>query len=279
MKKQETIEREPAKEQRIDGGYGDSDVYVVESDAGPYVRKVYQPERMHAHLQKHLREDFLRNAVGDFLKPFIPRLKQVTADEVKDVYLEAILEMYESNTLFAKREVEQNEGKYTRHFKDIPQVAKVRFEILPQGSTLRYVESDGKMVLVSEGQKVIPGKNLEQLGGTTGAQERTALGGNTTYPSVFSDPVFVKGLLHTFSVELSRNLISNRDFTKKPFPIFNTIHPANVIPCEESSGNWVFIVTDLSASLGLDCALPIAALAKAYDETSQVYRSPVVGRP
>lgn len=251
------------EEKAIDSGYGDSDVFLIEYESEQCVRKVYHPERMVENLQKYLQPEKVKNLAGyAFLEPKIPLLQQVTAATLNEVrlefpILEHILDQYQVDTEEIAVAVNQSE-EFTYTFDDAA-VLSIRFEVIKQGANV-YRNASGSYV--SDGQTAIPGKNLEQILGEEAEQKRQTIHASATdeYPSLFHDQQFITDALVKFNLDLMKKFLSTFDFENSPFAIFNRIHPANVIPVQESQGTWTFKVTDLSTVLCLDYALLIADL-------------------
>ena len=235
----------------IDGGYGDSDVYLVDRGDASSVCKMYQPERMNGYLQLYLRHGSVEELVGyEFLKPHLKNLRGITTARIRQL-LPRILEQYSSDTAKIAGDIMLKPDTYRYAVENDPQLESVRFEVLPQG--LMHMEQ-GECVSV-EGQRSITDANLEQILGVTFAEARTIKGHlsePTHYPDAFRTRTFVDAMLVKFNQDLMRAIITEQ---LRSFPIYNRIHPANVIPTQDEPKHWRFIVTDLAMTLCLDYAL------------------------
>lgn len=262
------IKANKSQERLIDGGYGDSDVYLVESVEGSYVRKVYQPERMIRHFKKNSEPERLKSAAGQFLEPYIAQLKDLTTENLTEMYLDVLLEKYTEDTLKMIDVVNNNSEIFTQETSLDDSKIKISFEVIPQGNEIEFEKG---VVVASFGQELIFGKNFEQILKVQEAQKRSAQGDDGNYPELFSNVDFVSGLLEKFSVKLVKQILQHEELINGPFPIFNSVHPANVIPVQRGSNEWVFKVTDLSSCLCLDYAILLSYLeARQHDRDSRL---------
>jgi hypothetical protein len=226
---------------------------------------MYRPDRMLSTFRIYIQgEQFEKVPVGKFLQPFLPRLRLITPEELT-LYLGTLLKCYQKDTLIAMNEVQLHQDAFTYPLEHGSGVKAVRFQVVPQGPDLQRGETErGRFAL--DRQEVVPGLNLEQLTGVEEAKTRSGPSAARSYPTILSDKKFVADTLMAFSTNLMRRLVQNKEFIGKAFPIFNRVHPANVIPVEAEDGVWDLKVTDLSTSICVDYAPVLYQLAVACDQ-------------
>lgn len=265
----------------IDKGYGDSDVFVVEASVEgnkeSFIRKAYNTERIYAGLQKNLQPEIIGRLPGyRLLKTHLPVLRSVERADLGGPIIEVVLERYIYDTRVVSSYVSGNREKFTYEFDSIPGLETVNFEVVPQGDRLyRLRHEDQNSPLILDGQKVIPGRNLEQIVKGPELQRSTISsppGSQDNIPPVFLQESFINTTLVRFQTDLLRNMdkviLANKaeppelmeNLSYYP-PIYNGFHYANIIPERQGDDKWVFKITDLSTSIALDYGLLLAAMA------------------
>ncbi len=240
------------KVELLDSKYGDSDVYIVESAEVRFVRKVYQPARMLANLNRVLNSKLPSYHI---IETYLPELVRIDAKQLAMFYLEPMLRQYQSDTLAVANDVTNNPDIYTQKIKGNSGIKTIEFEIIKQGEKLYRLDKQNlNSPLVTDGQELVTGKNLEQIIGVPGIPPRNTINNaEQSLPKAFSKQEFVDEILLVFNKRFaSRFLARQKNFIP---PIFHRIHPANVIPEKVEDGHWKFRVTDISTILCLDYSM------------------------